>query len=34
MAAGVFGYMGYDTIRLVEHLPDSGRTCSAFPMRC
>ncbi len=22
MAAGVFGYMGYDTIRLVEHLPD------------
>ena len=21
MAAGVFGYMGYDTIRLVEHLP-------------
>lgn len=23
MAAGVFGYMGYDTIRLVEHLPDT-----------
>ena len=22
MAAGVFGYMGFDTIRLVEHLPD------------
>ena len=22
MAAGVFGYMGYDTIRLAEHLPD------------
>ena len=22
MAAGVFGHMGYDTIRLVEHLPD------------
>ena len=22
MAAGVFGYLGYDTIRLVEHLPD------------
>ena len=21
MAAGVFGYMGYDTVRLVEHLP-------------
>jgi anthranilate synthase component I len=23
MAAGVFGYMGYDTIRLVEHLPNA-----------
>jgi anthranilate synthase component 1 len=22
MVAGVFGYMGYDTIRLIEHLPD------------
>ncbi len=22
MAAGIFGYMGYDTVRLVEHLPD------------
>ena len=22
MAAGIFGYMGYDTIRLVEHLPN------------
>lgn len=22
MAAGLFGYLGYDTIRLVEHLPD------------
>lgn len=22
MAAGVFGYMGYDTVRLVEHLPN------------
>lgn len=22
MVAGIFGYMGYDTIRLVEHLPD------------
>ena len=22
MAAGVFGYMGFDTVRLVEHLPD------------
>ena len=27
MAAGVFGYMGYDTIRLVERLPEmSSRT--------
>ncbi len=24
MAAGVFGYMGYDTVRLVEHLPDAN----------
>ncbi|MEM7748655.1 MAG: chorismate-binding protein, partial [Pseudomonadota bacterium] len=24
MAAGVFGYMGYDTVRLVEHLPDQN----------
>ncbi len=24
MAAGVFGYMGYDTVRLVEHLPDEN----------
>ena len=23
MAAGIFGYMGYDTVRLVEHLPDA-----------
>ena len=23
MAAGVFGYMGYDTVRLIEHLPDT-----------
>jgi len=22
MVAGIFGYMGYDTVRLVEHLPD------------
>src|SRR6185436_5202791 len=21
MAAGIFGYMGYDTVRLIEHLP-------------
>jgi len=25
MAAGVFGYMGYDTVRLVEDLPDGRR---------
>lgn len=24
MAAGVFGYMGYDTVRLIEHLPDAN----------
>ncbi len=22
MSAGIFGYMGYDTVRLIEHLPD------------
>ncbi|MGH1417442.1 MAG: anthranilate synthase component I [Hyphomicrobiaceae bacterium] len=25
MAAGVFGYMGYDTVRLVEHLPNTPK---------
>ncbi|MEM7620766.1 MAG: anthranilate synthase component I [Pseudomonadota bacterium] len=24
MAAGVFGFMGYDTVRLIEHLPDES----------
>jgi anthranilate synthase component I len=24
MAAGVFGYMGYDTVRLIEHLPGTN----------
>ena len=24
MAAGVFGYMGYDTVRLIEHLPEQN----------
>ena len=24
MAAGVFGYMGYDTVRLIENLPDEN----------
>ncbi len=23
MSAGIFGYMGYDTVRLMEHLPDA-----------
>ena len=32
MAAGVFGYMGYDTVRLIERLPQRCRTMrSAFP---
>ena len=22
MAAGIFGYMGYDTVRLIEQLPE------------
>ena len=22
MAAGIFGYMGYDTVRLIENLPE------------
>ena len=25
MAAGIFGYMGYDTVRLIEHLPDEPK---------
>ena len=31
MAAGVFGYMGYDTVRLIEHLPDVGRDDLGVP---
>jgi len=31
MAAGVFGYMGYDTIRLVEHLPDVNDDALGVP---
>jgi anthranilate synthase component I len=31
MAAGVFGYMGYDTIRLVEHLPDINQDDLGVP---
>ena len=34
MAAGVFGYLAYDMVRLMEALPDaeSGGRC-AFPTR-
>ena len=31
MAAGVFGYMGYDTVRLVEHLPDERPDALGVP---
>jgi anthranilate synthase component 1 len=31
MAAGVFGYMGYDTIRLVEHLPNVNPDALGVP---
>jgi len=31
MAAGVFGYMGYDTIRLVEHLPGTKPDALGVP---
>ncbi|MCH9807482.1 MAG: anthranilate synthase component I [Alphaproteobacteria bacterium] len=31
MAAGVFGYMGYDTIRLIEHLPNEPPDDLAVP---
>jgi len=31
MAAGVFGYMGYDTVRLVEHLPATPPDALAVP---
>ncbi len=31
MAAGVFGYMGYDTIRLVEHLPNANPDALGVP---
>ena len=33
-AAGVFGYLGYDMVRLMEELPSPIRTASAFLMRC
>ncbi len=31
MAAGVFGYMGYDTVRLMEHLPDENPDALGLP---
>ncbi len=31
MAAGVFGYMGYDTVRLVEHLPNERPDALGVP---
>ena len=31
MAAGVFGYMGYDTVRLIEHLPNQRPDALAVP---
>jgi anthranilate synthase component I len=31
MAAGIFGYMGYDTVRLVEHLPTSKPDALGLP---
>ncbi len=31
MAAGVFGFMGYDTIRLVEHLPNENPDALGVP---
>ena len=34
MAAGLFGYLGYDMVRLMEGLPARTRTCSACPTRC
>ncbi|MGI9424729.1 MAG: anthranilate synthase component I family protein, partial [Hyphomicrobiaceae bacterium] len=31
MAAGVFGYVGYDTVRLVEHLPNENPDVLGIP---
>jgi anthranilate synthase component 1 len=31
MAAGLFGYMGYDTVRLVENIPDGNPTVIDVP---
>jgi anthranilate synthase component I len=31
MAAGIFGYMGYDTVRLIEHLPSEKHDSLGLP---
>ncbi|HEX2448841.1 MAG TPA: anthranilate synthase component I [Methyloceanibacter sp.] len=31
MAAGIFGYMGYDTVRLIEHLPGQKHDSLGLP---
>src|SRR5215470_5995819 len=31
MAAGIFGYMGYDTVRLIEHLPEQKPDSLGLP---
>jgi len=31
MAAGIFGYMGYDTVRLIEHLPATNPDALGLP---
>jgi len=31
MAAGIFGYMGYDTVRLIEHLPEEKLDALGLP---
>jgi anthranilate synthase component 1 len=31
MAAGIFGYMGYDTVRLIERLPEMGPDALGVP---
>jgi anthranilate synthase component 1 len=31
MAAGIFGYMGYDTVRLIEHLPNQRPDVLGIP---
>ena len=31
MAAGIFGYMGYDTVRLIERLPDEKPDSLGLP---